>query len=78
MYSVSSGMKPSGSPTGGILTSVRQKVLWQTRQETDELMREIYEESFMIDEKHRYRFLTTGQPAEVTADSGLLKYLFVR
>ena len=40
---------------------------------TDDLMREIYEESLMIDEKHRYRFRDNGEPAEVTVDSGLMK-----
>ncbi len=48
-------------------------VLAPEQVQTDVLMREIYEESFMIDEKHRYRLLTDGQPAEVTADPGLLK-----
>ena len=41
--------------------------------QTDTLMREIYEESFMIDENHRYRLLTDGQAAEVTVDPGLMK-----
>ena len=40
---------------------------------TDELMREIYEESLMIDEKHRYRISDSGQPAEVEIDPGLMK-----
>ena len=40
---------------------------------TDELMREIYEESLMIDEKHRYRFSESGEPCEVMADPGLMK-----
>ena len=40
---------------------------------TDDLMREIYEESLMIDEKHRYRFKDSGEAAEVTIDPGLMK-----
>ena len=40
---------------------------------TDDLMREVYEESLMIDEKHRYRFLGRGEAAEVEADPGLMK-----
>ena len=36
-------------------------------------MREIYEESLMIDEKHRYRLRDSGEPSEVTVDSGLMK-----
>ena len=40
---------------------------------TDDLMREIYEESLMIDEKHRYRLRDNGEPAEVAVDSGLMK-----
>ena len=35
---------------------------------TNDLMREIYEESLMIDEKHRYRLKDTGEPAEVSVD----------
>ena len=37
-----------------------------------ELMREAYEESVMIDEKHVYRFRQNGEPT-VSADAGLLK-----
>ena len=40
---------------------------------TDVLMREIYEESLMIDEKHRYRLTDGGESAEVKIDSGLMK-----
>lgn len=40
---------------------------------TNDLMREIYEESLMIDEKHRYRLRDTGEPAEVSVDPGLMK-----
>ena len=40
---------------------------------TNDLMREIYEESLMIDEKHRYRLRDTGDPAEVSVDPGLMK-----
>ena len=40
---------------------------------TDDLMREIYEESLMIDEAHRYRFKDSGEAAEVTIDPGLMK-----
>ena len=40
---------------------------------TDELMREIYEESLMIDEKHRYRYRNTGEAAEASVDPGLMK-----
>ena len=41
--------------------------------QTDDLMREIYEESLMIDEAHRYRFKDSGEAAEVTIDPGLMK-----
>lgn len=41
--------------------------------QTGDLMREIYEESLMIDEKHRYRLKNTGESAEVTVDPGLMK-----
>ena len=37
------------------------------------LMQEIYEESFMIDEKHRYRLKKSDEDAVVLADVGLLK-----
>ena len=40
---------------------------------TADLMREIYEESLMIDEKHRYRLADGGESAEVKIDSGLMK-----
>ena len=40
---------------------------------TDVLMREIYEESLMIDEKHRYRLVDGGESAEIKIDSGLMK-----
>ena len=41
--------------------------------QTGELMREIYEESLMIDENHRYRLPEGGESTEVTVDSGLMK-----
>ena len=41
--------------------------------QTEVLMREVYEESLMIDEKHRYRLSASGELAEVTADPGLMK-----
>ena len=41
--------------------------------QTDLFMREIYEESLMIDEQHLYRLVTGGQCAEVTIDPGLMK-----
>ena len=41
--------------------------------QTDAFVREIYEESLMIDEKHRYRLLTDGEAAEATIDPGLMK-----
>ena len=37
------------------------------------LMREVYEESFMIDEAHRYRLQLPEETPEITADPGLLK-----
>ena len=40
---------------------------------TDVFLREIYEESLMIDEKHRYRLRDTGEAAEVSIDPGLMK-----
>ena len=40
---------------------------------TDELMTEIYEESLMIDEKHRYRLSDSGLWEEVLIDPGLMK-----
>ncbi len=40
---------------------------------TADLMREIYEESLMIDEKHRYRLTDGGESAEVMIDPGLMK-----
>ena len=36
-------------------------------------MREIYEESLMIDEKHRYRLKDSGDSTEVAVDPGLMK-----
>ena len=41
--------------------------------QTAEFMREIYEESLMIDENHRYRLPEGGESTEVTVDSGLMK-----
>ena len=40
---------------------------------TQGLMREIYEESLMIDEKHQYRLKEGGESTEVTVDPGLMK-----
>ena len=40
---------------------------------TEDLMREIYEESLMIDENHRYRLKDSGDSAEVAVDPGLMK-----
>ena len=40
---------------------------------TGELMREIYEESLMIDEEHRYRLTTGEESEEVMIDPGLMK-----
>lgn len=37
------------------------------------LMQEVYEESFMIDEEHPYRYQPGGQPLTVQADAMLLK-----
>ncbi len=37
------------------------------------LMREVYEESFMIDENHRYRLEVPDREITLTADEGLLK-----
>ncbi len=45
----------------------RQKV------RTGDLMREIYEESLMIDENHRYRLQEGGESREVEIDPGLMK-----
>ena len=45
----------------------RQKV------RTGDLMREIYEESLMIDENHRYRLLEGGESQEAEIDPGLMK-----
>ena len=39
----------------------------------NEMMREVYEESFMIDENHPYRFTPYSSPLQVSADPGLLK-----
>ena len=39
----------------------------------DCLMREVYEESFMIDEKHVYRFEADPEPITIRADCALLK-----
>ena len=36
-------------------------------------MREIYEESLMIDENHRYRLLESGESREAEIDPGLMK-----
>ena len=38
-----------------------------------DLMREVYEESFMIDEAHRYRLQVPDEQILLTADPGLLK-----
>ncbi len=38
-----------------------------------DLMQEIYEESFMIDEKHRYRLKLPEDPLKIQADPALLK-----
>ena len=40
---------------------------------TEDFMREIYEESLMIDEKHRYRLKDSGDSTEVAVDPGLMK-----
>jgi signal transduction histidine kinase len=40
---------------------------------TEDLMREIYEESLMIDENHRYYLKEGGTNAEVVIDPGLMK-----
>ena len=40
---------------------------------SEDLMREIYEESLMIDEKHRYRLRDGGESAEIIVDPGLMK-----
>ena len=40
---------------------------------TEDFMREIYEESLMIDEKHRYRLNDSGDSTEVAVDPGLMK-----
>ncbi len=37
----------------------------------DELMREVYEESIMIDEKHRYEFV--GEPVTIAGDISMIK-----
>jgi signal transduction histidine kinase len=37
------------------------------------MMREIYEESVMVDEDHHYQFLDSGKPLQVKADAALLK-----
>ncbi len=37
------------------------------------LMQEVYEESFMIDENHPYRYQTASEPVMAQADEGLLK-----
>lgn len=44
-------------------------------EETDlvAMMQEVYEESFMIDEKHPYRFRPAAETLAVPADAGLLK-----
>ena len=39
----------------------------------NDMMQEIYEESFMIDEKHRYRLKLPGEQITIEADLGLLK-----
>ncbi len=39
----------------------------------NEMMQEVYEESFMIDENHPYRFARADQPLYMSADPGLLK-----
>lgn len=40
---------------------------------TGDLMREIYEESLMIDENHRYRLLDSGESCAAEIDPGLMK-----
>ena len=45
----------------------RQKVM------TGDMMREIYEESLMIDENHRYRLSEKGESREAEIDPGLMK-----
>ena len=46
-----------------------------TLEETDlgSMMQEVYEESFMIDEEHPYRYRSPEGPVTVSADIGLLK-----
>ena len=46
-----------------------------TLEETDlgSMMQEVYEESFMIDEEHPYRYRSPERPVTVSADIGLLK-----
>ena len=39
----------------------------------EDLLREVYEESFMIDEDHRYRLQLPEDPLPIQADPGLLK-----
>ena len=39
----------------------------------NDMTREIYEESFMIDEKHPYRFSASKEPVKLSVDPGLLK-----
>ena len=40
---------------------------------TEDFMREIYEESLMIDEKHRYRLNDSGDSTVADVDPGLMK-----
>ena len=44
-----------------------------TEADACDLIREVYEESFMIDEAHRYRLNVPDQRIPITADTGLLK-----
>ena len=46
-----------------------------TLEETDlaSMMQEVYEESFMIDEEHPYRYRSPEDPVTISADVGLLK-----
>ncbi len=47
--------------------------LEKTEFSMNEMMQEIYEESFMIDEKHRYRLKLPEEEIRIEADMGLLK-----
>jgi signal transduction histidine kinase len=48
-------------------------VLARERFDAGGMMREIYEESVMVDERHSYRFADSGQELYVEADPALLK-----